>query len=260
MRVLLLGATGNLGPRLIPAVLAHGHVVIAYVRSPEKLRGLVSPSLLPLITVVTGDATDSASVKEALLIHDCDAIVNAAGNIVWPWREQILGKIAAAVSKAAIEVGNARGKPLRAWFMGVMTSLTYLGTGGYKIEDYLPAIITMHGRPTAAVLDAIPTSDLEWSLLCVTKMVPVSKDITPLTSPRTHDLDSAIGSPPSWNTHFVRSVPFIGAFLNLLVQVPAYMTKLEEVADFISEDLEKSTDEFVGQKVGLKGRAKEKAL
>ena len=134
MRVLLLGATGNLGLRLIPALLIHNHHVVVYVRSPSKLRSLVPPSLLSRIVTVIGDATDSPSIQNAITEHDCDAIVDTAGNQVLPWKEHLLPKIAKAVADAAVAVGRARGKPLRAWLIGGLGSLQYPGTG-YLVRD-----------------------------------------------------------------------------------------------------------------------------
>ena len=134
MRVLLLGATGNLGLRLIPPLLAHNHILIVYVRSPSKLQSLIPASLYSQITVVSGDATDSTSVKTAILDHDCDAIMDTAGNQVLPWREHLLPKIAKAVSDAAVAVGKERGKPLRAWFVAGLGLLEYPGTG-YLLQD-----------------------------------------------------------------------------------------------------------------------------
>ena len=37
--ILVLGATGYIGGRLIPRLLAHGHAVRCLVRSPEKISG-----------------------------------------------------------------------------------------------------------------------------------------------------------------------------------------------------------------------------
>ncbi len=79
MQVLLLGGTGNLGLRLIPALLAHGHIVTTYVRSVEKLRSLISPALFEKISVYVGDALDSSEVEHAIRQHDCDAVMNTAG-------------------------------------------------------------------------------------------------------------------------------------------------------------------------------------
>jgi putative NADH-flavin reductase len=133
-RVLLLGATGNLGLRLIPALLAHNHVVTAYVRSPSKLQALLPESLFSRLTIVLGDATASSSIKQALLSHDCDSIVDVAGNQVWPWKEYLLPKIAQAVVDAAVAVGKERGRALRAWFIGGLGSLEYPGMG-WNVQD-----------------------------------------------------------------------------------------------------------------------------
>ena len=134
MRVLLLGATGNLGLRLIPALLAHKHHVTVFVRSVHKLKNLVSPALIGLVVIVCGDATDSAAVKRAILENHCDAVVDTAGNQVLPWKEYQLPKIAEAVADAAIAVGCERMKPLRAWFMGAIVLLRYPGTD-YLLSD-----------------------------------------------------------------------------------------------------------------------------
>jgi len=135
MRVLLLGATGNLGSRLVPALLAHNHTVTVYVRSISKLHSLLPPSLTSAITIVSGDATDSAGVREAILANNCDALVNAAGNQVLPWREYVLPKIAKAVADAAVAVGRERGgRPMRAWFVCGIGELGYPGMEG-RLRD-----------------------------------------------------------------------------------------------------------------------------
>ncbi len=123
MRVLLLGATGNLGSRLIPALLAHNHTVTVYVRSISKLQSLLPPSLTSAITIVSGDA------------NDCDALVNAAGNQVLPWRKHVLPKIAKAVADAAVAVGRERGgMPMQAWFVCGIGELGYPGMEG-RLRD-----------------------------------------------------------------------------------------------------------------------------
>ena len=49
--MLLIGANGNLGLRVLPALLSHGHTVIAFVRAPDKLQSLLTPALFDRITV-----------------------------------------------------------------------------------------------------------------------------------------------------------------------------------------------------------------
>lgn len=136
MRVLLLGATGNLGLRCIPALLAHKHTLIVYIRNVEKLHSLVSPAIISQLTaIVKGDATDSAGIKNAIIEHDIEAIIDVAGNQVLPWKEHLLPKIARAVSDAAIEAGRERGRPLRVWVTTGIGSLEYPGSGGFWLKD-----------------------------------------------------------------------------------------------------------------------------
>lgn len=126
MKVLLLGVTGNVGSRMLPALLAHKHQVVAYVRTPAK----ISPEATSkLDAVVVGSASDSAAIKAAILSHNCDAVVNAAGLAsVTPFTsEGEFPAIFGSVVRAALEAGRERGgPPVRCWLMsgqGVMDSL-----------------------------------------------------------------------------------------------------------------------------------------
>lgn len=117
MKVLLLGATGRVGSRLIPALLAHQHRVVAYVRSPAKIP---SEATSKLDSIVVGSARDSAAIKAAIIAHECDAVVNAAGlAAMTSWTAQgEFPAIFAAVVQAAVEAGQERGSaPVRCWFM-----------------------------------------------------------------------------------------------------------------------------------------------
>jgi nucleoside-diphosphate-sugar epimerase len=135
MRVLLLGATGNLGSRCLPALIAHRHIVIVFVRNIPKLRSMVLPALLEKVNaIVEGDVTDSAALKKAIIDHDIEGIIDVAGNLVKPWEEFLLPKIASAVRDAAVSVGKQRGKPLRAWVTSGFGILQYPGTN-YLIQD-----------------------------------------------------------------------------------------------------------------------------
>lgn len=133
MRVLLLGATGNLGLRLIPALLSHSHSVIAYVRSPSKLQLLLPPTLHEEITIVQGDATDPHAIKTAIIDNKCEAVVNTAGvAALAPWATSDLPEIFRAVIEAAREAGAERRgttTPLRVWMLGGQGVLQYPGTG-----------------------------------------------------------------------------------------------------------------------------------
>ena len=126
MKVLLLGITGNVGSRMLPALLAHKHQVVAYVRSPIKIS---SEAMSNLDSIVVGSASDSTAIKAAILSHNCDAVVNAAGvAVLTRWTSQgEFPAIFAAVVRAALEAGQERGTaPVRCWFMSGFSTLDSL--------------------------------------------------------------------------------------------------------------------------------------
>ena len=129
MKVLIIGATGNLGIRLVAALLTHGHSVVAFVRSSKKLESLLPPSVYHQVTVVEGSATDPVAIKRAILDNGCDAVVNTAGLAALPpWGSGELPAIFRTVLDAVKEAGLERKKPLRAWFLAGMGVLYYPGT------------------------------------------------------------------------------------------------------------------------------------
>jgi putative NADH-flavin reductase len=99
MKILLLGATGKVGSRLISAFLTRKHEVVAYVCDPSKL---TTTSNL----VIQGSATDVAAIRKAAIDYECDAVVNVACYAgMWKPTTEFLA-IVAAVTKAAIEAGK----------------------------------------------------------------------------------------------------------------------------------------------------------
>ena len=64
MKVALLGATGNVGTRLISELVSRNHLVTAIARHPEKL------SKHEGVTVKAGDVTDEDALAAAVGGHD----------------------------------------------------------------------------------------------------------------------------------------------------------------------------------------------
>ena len=129
MKVLVIGATGNVGLRLIPALHAHGHHVVAFVRSSSKLESLLPESMYRQISVVQGSATDPEAIKNAILDSNCDAVINTAGlSAIAPWSHTDFPELFRAVVEGVERAGEVREAPLRAWFLGGQGLLKYPGT------------------------------------------------------------------------------------------------------------------------------------
>ena len=134
MTVLLLGATGNIGSRLLAALLAHKQKVVVYVRNEQKLRELISATILSRVTIVKGEATDSSSITNTLLEHGCDTVINSAGlAAVLPWSKPQLQGIIKAVATGAVEASKKLNHPIRAWFLGGMSVLEFPDMKGTQL-------------------------------------------------------------------------------------------------------------------------------
>jgi putative NADH-flavin reductase len=70
MKIVLFGATGHIGQRIVREALDRGHDVLGVVRDPSRAQ---SPD--PRVPLVQGDATDPASVAAA--VAGADAVVTA---------------------------------------------------------------------------------------------------------------------------------------------------------------------------------------
>ena len=72
MRIFLAGATGALGSRLVPALVAAGHDVTGMTRSPEKAAALRAAGAEPVVA----DGLDGDAVVAAVTAARPDAVVN----------------------------------------------------------------------------------------------------------------------------------------------------------------------------------------
>src|SRR5919201_1714773 len=62
MRVFIAGATGVIGRRVVPLLVADGHEVVGMTRSPAKADGLRAAGAEPVVA----DALDPGAVMEAV--------------------------------------------------------------------------------------------------------------------------------------------------------------------------------------------------
>ena len=78
MKLLILGAGGNSGLRLVRMGLAAGHDVTAFVRNESKFKDQLAMANPKGLTIRTGDVTDEIALAAAM--SGQNAVINAAGN------------------------------------------------------------------------------------------------------------------------------------------------------------------------------------
>ncbi|RFU30233.1 hypothetical protein B7463_g6103, partial [Scytalidium lignicola] len=255
MKVLLLGATGNVGSRALPALIKHGHTVIAYVRSARK----VTPAMRAILAdVIVGSVTDKTALKNTILTHNCDAVFHAAG-LAQLWshsKNHEYNTIFATVVAAVVEARQERGGvAIRAWLMSgfpMMDSVKH----PYLIGDYLP-LFPEH-RQNVTFIRTQDEADIAWSLFCASEMTPKHKDAL-IPAPDDCSADNVVAkadSPPGWRNS-LKWVPLMGTLLNILVQAGSYATCIEDPVDFIAVDFTKGLQsEFVNKRIALKLKTK----
>lgn len=149
MRILFTGATGVIGRRAIPQLIAQGHHVTAVGRTPEARRDLEAMGAEPLAL----DLFDGVSV--ALAVNGHDTVINlathiprSAGRMLLPfaWREndRIRRDASAILVEAALTSGVTR--VIQESFAPI-----YRDAGGDWIDERWPVQPVRYNR---SVLDA----------------------------------------------------------------------------------------------------------
>ncbi|MGZ6544016.1 MAG: NAD-dependent epimerase/dehydratase family protein [Actinomycetota bacterium] len=77
MRVFLAGASGVIGVRLVPLLVADGHVVAGMTRTPEKADPLRSLGADPVVC----DVYDADALRDAVVAFRADAIVDLLSDL-----------------------------------------------------------------------------------------------------------------------------------------------------------------------------------
>jgi len=97
-RIALIGASGNVGSRILKELSDRGHQVSAIARSPEKI------SALPGVTAVAGDVNDRSGLAALLAGHD--AVVSATRFLDTPF-DVLVEAVRVSGVKRFLVVGGA---------------------------------------------------------------------------------------------------------------------------------------------------------
>lgn len=163
MKLLVLGATGDIGSAVVRAALANGHDVTAFVRSADKLG-----ELRQAVRVFQGDLTDAATMSAIVAEHD--AVISAIGSS--PDRSEL--DVPANVARHLIAAMEASG----------VRRLVGLAGGAVDMPGERKPI---SGRITSALVrlmarnvveakqrefEVIRTSALDWTMVRPPRVVP----------------------------------------------------------------------------------------
>lgn len=146
MKILLLGASGMVGSRILAEAAGRGHEVIAAARSPEKI------AQFPGVTPVKADAHDAATF--AGYAAGADLVIGA----VSPRNGGDALAEATAYAEALIAA-----KPKRVIMVGGAGSLSL--PDGTPVVNVLPQEYVAEARGMKAAWDLLAQSGLKWTVL-----------------------------------------------------------------------------------------------
>ena len=155
MKILLVGASGMIGSRVLAEATARGHHVTAVTRHPEKI------AAGPNVRALGLDATDSTAV--AAQARDVDVIVTATS----PRGGGDPAAEARAVGDAAIAAARQAGR--RLFVVGGAVSLNL--PDGRPLAETLPDAYRPEALAMRGVLDSLKASDIDWTFFSPAAMI-----------------------------------------------------------------------------------------
>jgi putative NADH-flavin reductase len=155
MKVIVFGASGGTGIKIVKQALEAGHDVTAFVRKPAKV-DIQNPHL----KLVTGDVLEAAAVQKAVEGHE--AVISALG----PARPPMPGmmEIAAQNIVAAMKKAGIR-RLISATGAGVRDSQDQPKLIDHLMKDLLTLLAGEVLRDSAANVAVIRASDLDWTIV-----------------------------------------------------------------------------------------------
>lgn len=140
MRILLTGASGFIGKRLVPVLRSRGWQLRLLLRNPGKMKEVAcaETELFP------GDLETPACFSTAL--EGVDAVIHLAG-LVTSWRSQELYRVNGEGTRALAQAATAiRGGPPRFLYISSQAAMGPNPPGRTRVESDLPSPVSEYGR------------------------------------------------------------------------------------------------------------------
>jgi putative NADH-flavin reductase len=153
-KIIIFGATGNVGRALVQAGLRHRYQISVFVRNEAKLRDIFGGVVPVEIGLYVGDALDPAAVADA--IHGHEGLVTAVGGNDSRIFHRTCKNIVTGAEKQLIQ---AR----RIWVMGGLPGLDVPHTNIMGTDlPFMPSLFRTHRLN----YDILKKTDLDWSFVC----------------------------------------------------------------------------------------------
>ncbi|GGD96404.1 NAD(P)-dependent oxidoreductase [Paenibacillus nasutitermitis] len=233
MKIIVFGATGNTGKRVLAAGVNRGHEMTAFVRSLEKLNEQQGEQTASKVKVITQNIMDPQSVYDAL--RHQDAAVIAAGNV--SQGEEFIRIVDNIVTQC-------ENHPLfsgRVWLMGGAGLLEIPQTNimGNDLPGF-PPMFQYHNQN----LNRLQQTKLDWSIMCPGTMIDAAEKSAPYHQQVTADI---LPLPFPETVRELSEAELAGYVFSRIQELDvAY----EDVADCMLDNLE-TGGPFKGKRVGI---------
>ena len=261
LKVMLFGANGNLGSRVLYQLAACGHEVTCFVRSEQRLRAGFNDRIFDDVTVIEGDACDRAAIDAAMEGAHYDVAVSTAGcvdNDVRTVEEALASPFCKMFSNIAGAAEQHLPPPRRALFIGGITALDVPGiTPPQPLQQLLESRMPQYVAHLLN-LERLRRSELDWTLLCPGYLVdaaPTGCEPTgcaPADDPLRLSTNIVPSFPPErelkrWQTRGVLKYPFV--LLPFLRRKGEWTVPYESVAAVLVANL--AAGRFSRDRIGL---------
>ncbi|WP_336785811.1 NAD(P)-dependent oxidoreductase [Paenibacillus sp. MMO-177] len=160
MKIIVFGATGNTGKRLLAQGIKMGHEMTAFVRNSEKLYAQLSEHSAMHVKVIVDDIMDPVSVAKALAHQD--AAIIAAGHA--GQGDEFVRIVDNIISQCEIQPSFSG----RVWIMGGagLLDIPYTEFIGNNLPGFPPEYRN-HNRN----FERLQQTHLDWSIMCPGTMI-----------------------------------------------------------------------------------------
>jgi len=233
LKLIIFGATGNMGRVLVPAALERGFQVSVFARNRAKFERLFAGSVIDQLKVHIGDVFDPMAVSQALAGQE--AAVNAAAHRTD--RREFENICRAVITAADRGLVNNR----RFWQFGGLPGLDVPHTKTMGTDlPFMPGIFKSH----KVNYELLKETELDWSFICPGPMYYASG-----TAP-VESILTTLGTMPYQAAYWTKWLPKIAHPFIMRSHLEKLAVSYEDVAAFIMRNMEPDSS-YSQKRIGI---------